>query len=505
MLKKSFITVLFVAVCLIAATGISQATQVDGMRSSLSTAAALPATLHVHVNPGGLGDALIYGYYNARGNYNFIRVVNTSQTTGVSAKVRFREGKNSNELLDFYICLSAGDQWSAWIIGDTNTATPATLYWYDDDTPTYPDPQSNNVATDNMMATVQLRYASSGAASSVTADDTKEGYFEIIANNSWIDVPGSSKVVKTPNDCGYVSLVAGENPSNDTAAVLTSATGATNPRTTLDDTPNVLFGNAYIFDLTASTYGTYAYNASALANFRASGILGSLGVDSIPTLSNSQDTIAGVNYSLTKAAEFATYEIESGFTGGTTIVNTFPTKRRSLVDSSCSGLSAACASGVLVGGSQNGPFNDAAYITSAGVISDTTTSGRCETVTVQIWDDAENTPGSTSAFSPSTPVTRSKCDEVSLLVVSTAGTSLLSSNLVAFNIDASSFGLGWVQETFSAAAGVYAATARMTRFPGAGGAGSQMTWGLPVISYELQNLASTLSHMLPLRYITLVN
>lgn len=494
MLKKSFITVLFLAVCVFAAVGVAQAVQVGGMRSGSPSTAALPVALNVHVNPAGLGDALIYGYYNARGAASMIRVVNTSETTGIGAKVRFREGKNSNELLDFYICLSAGDQWTAWVVGDTSTTAPAVLYWYDNDTPTYPDPQANNSATDNQLATQSLKYGSTGAASSVTADGTKEGYLEIIPNVAWSDTPGSGKTVSTPNDCGYAVLNSSEAPS-PTSSGLTAAW-----KTALSDAPNTLFGSMTIFKTTSGP-GTYAYNATALADFMAFPTSGSLGVDSIPTLSNSQDTLTGVNYALTRAVQYATYDIESDLTGSTTIINTFPTKRRNIVDS---GSTTSAAGTGLIGGSINGPFNDAAYIDSTGAISGTTTTGRCETVSILIWDDEENTPGSTAGFSPSTPTVKSKCDEVSLLVVGTSASSNLNSGLVAFNIDASSFKIGWVKETFSTG-GTFAATSRATRYPGGGGPGSMVSWGLPVIGYELQNISgTTYSNMLPLRYSTII-
>ncbi|MCK7495056.1 MAG: hypothetical protein MZW92_31205 [Comamonadaceae bacterium] len=54
-----------------------QAAQVDGLANNGG-----PASLTaIFVNPGGIGDTLIYGYYNARGSLNFIRVVNTATQT----------------------------------------------------------------------------------------------------------------------------------------------------------------------------------------------------------------------------------------------------------------------------------------------------------------------------------------------------------------------------------------------------------------------------------------
>lgn len=468
--------------------------QIDGLMTNAATVDAgnalapntvLPTGLNIYVNPGGTGDALIYGYYNARGSWDFIRVVNTSTNTGIGAKVRFREGRNSNEVLDFFICLSAGDQWSAWLIDDGNVAHPATLVWADSDTPSFPDPQGDDLATNNYGASVSLKYSATGAPSSVTADDTKEGYFEIIGNVAWADVPGpTTRVIKTPNKCGKTVLTYG--PASTTGTFL-SVFGGTDPITsttvpTLYDVPNVLIGDTFIFNI-AAAQGTYAYNATALANFRNAPIAGSLGVDSVPTLSDATDTLVGVSYVLTKATEYALYDFE--ISGQTTIINTFPTKR----------LSMSFAWGMV--NTAKGPFNNSAYLGSDGRILSST--DRCETIGVTIWDDKENTPSITGCtFSPCsvTPTTYQKCDEVSLLVVGKTASALLNSALVQTpQIDQTTFTLGWISEDFTTVVG------RWTNFGGTTSPAGAYTYGLPVISYELQGFVrGYFTHMLPLQY-----
>lgn len=62
----------------------------------------------------GLGDAAIFQYFSAKGNWQtFFRLINTSNNA-VVVKVRFREAANSRELQDFLIALSPNDMWSAW-------------------------------------------------------------------------------------------------------------------------------------------------------------------------------------------------------------------------------------------------------------------------------------------------------------------------------------------------------------------------------------------------------
>jgi len=312
----------------------------------------------VNVNPAGLGDALIFGYYNVKGgNLNFLRIVNTSTDTGIGGKIRFREGKDSYEVLDFFVCLSAGDEWSAWIV-DGGLGQPAILYYYDNDTPTYPDPQRNESPADNMLATEPFK---AGIPATVTKDDTKEGYFEFIANTAWSDTRGTKKTVKTQTDCKN-KVLAGSG----------------------DRAPNTLFGNHYIFDI--ENGGTYAYNAVALADFLGSHKPGSIGNDSSPRLDDASGGLDAVNIVLTKSVEYATYDLE--FNGGTTIINTFPTKR--LTD----GL----------------PFD----VDKNGKML------RCQTVNLQIWDDKENTPTTTDRPSPIPEEDHfQKCNEVSLVVVGT--------------------------------------------------------------------------------------
>lgn len=66
----------------------------------------------VYVNSQGTGQVLLYPYYSAEnGNDTYVQVVNTSDV-GKVVKVRFLESKNSDEVLDFNLYLSAQDVWA---------------------------------------------------------------------------------------------------------------------------------------------------------------------------------------------------------------------------------------------------------------------------------------------------------------------------------------------------------------------------------------------------------
>ncbi len=69
----------------------------------------------VNINPDGLGQVLIYPYYTTNGgNTTVLSVVNTSEDAK-AIKVRFMEGQNSQEVLDFNLYMSAYEVWAAAI------------------------------------------------------------------------------------------------------------------------------------------------------------------------------------------------------------------------------------------------------------------------------------------------------------------------------------------------------------------------------------------------------
>jgi len=69
----------------------------------------------VNVNPDGVGQVLIYPYFTTNdGNQTILTVVNTTDHAK-AVKVRFLEGYNSREVLDFNLYLSEHDVWVAAI------------------------------------------------------------------------------------------------------------------------------------------------------------------------------------------------------------------------------------------------------------------------------------------------------------------------------------------------------------------------------------------------------
>jgi len=95
--------------------------------AGLAGAAGLATTASaVNLNPDGLGQVLIYPYYTVNdGNQTLVSVVNTTNRVK-AVKVRFLEGRNSKEVLDFNLYLSPFDVWAAAVY-TTGTTGPANL------------------------------------------------------------------------------------------------------------------------------------------------------------------------------------------------------------------------------------------------------------------------------------------------------------------------------------------------------------------------------------------
>ena len=79
---------------------------------SAAAAVSMSASAQMYVDNGGLGEVLIFPFYSAEnGNSTNINLVNTT-AAGKAVKVRFIEGENSQEVLDFNLYMSPGDHFS---------------------------------------------------------------------------------------------------------------------------------------------------------------------------------------------------------------------------------------------------------------------------------------------------------------------------------------------------------------------------------------------------------
>lgn len=138
----------------------------------------------VNVNPDGLGQALLFPFYTTNGGKNtYIQVVNkTNQTKAI--KIRFSEGVNTWETLDFNIFLSPWDVWTA-TIGQNKQGVSALIT--EDTSCTYPaipqggeDFKDTNLADDPAPLTALLGDAGKDDGKLSDKNRLLEGHFEII-------------------------------------------------------------------------------------------------------------------------------------------------------------------------------------------------------------------------------------------------------------------------------------------------------------------------------------
>jgi len=168
----------------------------------------------VNINPDGLGQVLIYPYYTARGgNSTLISVVNTTDQAK-SLKIRFLEGRNSREVLDFNIYMSAFDVWTGAIraVDDAEGAELAIA----DRTCTVPDFVRNSDDGVGIVPFVEFEFSDNGGVTpervdgaGTTRERTESGYIEIIEMGTLVDDTEGSATAVT-----HVLGDAGGEPAN---------------------------------------------------------------------------------------------------------------------------------------------------------------------------------------------------------------------------------------------------------------------------------------------------
>lgn len=250
--------------------------------AGLAGAAGIAGTAQaVNMNPDGLGQVLVYPYYTVRdGNTTILSVVNTTDSAK-AVKVRFKEGYNSREVLDFNMYMSAYDVWTAALYSDAGTPTMVTSdttctvpYFYGNDT----DAFGNTVGTRAF-----LPYAYTGKnvdGGPTTIDRAAEGHFEIIEMGTLTDDSATAKrdgsataathVLKSgkavPKNCQQLN----DNWSviNNTAGMWEGDAGpSANGISDIDVERNSggLFGGAGVINVSNGTL--FSYNAKAIQGY----------------------------------------------------------------------------------------------------------------------------------------------------------------------------------------------------------------------------------------------
>ena len=203
----------------------------------------------VNINPDGLGQVLIYPYYTTNNNnITLLSVVNTSEN-GKAVKVRFTEGQNTREVLDFNLYMSAYDVWTASISMNADGVPELETA---DTTCTVP------YLFGNGGKQVFLPYALTDGGSTSIARAT-EGHFEMIEMGTLHDLDFGSETAAThvngvPDDCAQ--LVEAWTDPDDTKAG-DEGYWLMDPFYDMDPPSGGLFGGAAIINVPAATMASY--------------------------------------------------------------------------------------------------------------------------------------------------------------------------------------------------------------------------------------------------------
>lgn len=132
------------------------------------------------VNPAHTGHMLFVPYYSAQnGNRTYLTITNTDMRNGKAVKIRYRGASNSDDVKDFTLFLSPGDNWTGIVYAPSADA-PARLTVGENDT-SCTQPQIPVEGTD--FATFRLHQK---LTPSQLNNETREGYIEIF---NMADIP----------------------------------------------------------------------------------------------------------------------------------------------------------------------------------------------------------------------------------------------------------------------------------------------------------------------------
>lgn len=458
MIKRTVLMALAAVILLLSSTA-SYAYQTNGMNSPTGVA-PLPVADYGWVNPDGLGDNLYYGYYNVRGNINIFNIVNTSTTDGIKVRVVFREARSSAEILDFDVCLSKGDRWTAYL---ADTGQGGGIYSHallDGDTITAPviptTGQAFKYGVNNKNS--QLN------GDAISMDDTREGYFEVVGLSA---IPGYDKNSSNTGSCA-TDYSAATLPVNN---CIRSATDCTGWGTTSNGrrVGTNLLGNNMIVEL--ATSGTYSYNATALNSGRSGGVADS-GLGNEYSIPGNGSWCFDTEIALNKEQIITPYDLISSLGGETEAIILFPTRRM-------------CHHGVAA-------VSDYFDCTSFNSTTLECTAF-CTKLVTKVWNEKEQFITNLE-FSPS----GSLCLPNELNVMKFGASNIWNSN-VAQSVSVGTYSLGWASFDFGMNQAGQANHIRGPYENVVTGTGTYTTYsGLPIIAYTTQSyIGSAATYMVP--------
>lgn len=207
----------------------------------------------LELSPEGTGQVLIYPYYTVNRNQQTLISVVNATSAAKAVRVRFLEGYNAREVLDFNLFLSGFDVWTASVfaLNDAGLSGDGAAMATIDTSCTAPHRDTWTGVVGGYSYQGFLPFAYSGAHADSGPEDlarTREGHVEMI---HMADLNGSLRAAVThvagvPASCRVVQTIDPANP------MLLPPSGG-------------LFGAAGIVDVAQGTF--YGYNADAIGGF----------------------------------------------------------------------------------------------------------------------------------------------------------------------------------------------------------------------------------------------
>jgi hypothetical protein len=248
---------------------------------SLAVASTLVVGAFAHTvmaNPSlaTTGDKLLGAIYNTEaGNETYVNIVNTS-ASAKAVKFRMREGRGSEDSLDFHVYLSPYDMWTAAL---TRNSSGQVVLVTNDTSCTAPFVTNNPDTTGAIARTTYIPSIYGGDAE----QRVREGYIEIIEMadfgsdtsrpDDYSDRAGRSSAM-TGRDIAWATKHTAGVP-NDCASVRAFNVGANTPQTVAGRgfgyPKGGLFGNMAVINVGQGTYLTYEMDALKSGFLRVNG------------------------------------------------------------------------------------------------------------------------------------------------------------------------------------------------------------------------------------------
>ena len=407
----------------------------------------------VNVNHDGLGEVLLYSLYTTEGgNDSLINITNTSNVA-TAVKVRFLEGMNSQEVLDFNLYLSPHDVWVASV---SRSATGAMLKTSDTSCTVPMIPAAGVEFRNTQYQGVDY---SRGQGGPQGTDRTRVGYVEVIQMGTLTndDVSDSDAF----NPALWATHVAGV----PTSCAKLNAAWTPPAGLWISDSPNIevssplggLYGSMVLVDVNGGT--DVAYDATAIDNWSEGTIFHTAPGSLLPSLDNGgldfalPDGTTGsvatgadaVSVVLQKASDMNDYVTVASLAAGTDWNTTFPTKKfysATFSDAlnNASGLAPADGLPDMPGWDPE-PFTMFWNSELGG--------SACEPINIDYWDREEKEPTGGIDFSPTTEAAPiSLCWEANII-------SINGSNVLGGGYTLNSLGLpegfdaGWIRFNYT--------------------------------------------------------